>query len=119
MIRIEVALNQSWMSWCTVINCNNKAKAKIRECLISDYLKIHSTHLIICHPKWKIYENFQTAIPKNKENMFIAILLSFFIIYFERTQAEAHSEPYQIFKMKFLAKVVNISRGVFATDSNI
>ena len=31
IIRLEVALNQSWMSWCAVINCNNKAKTKNRE----------------------------------------------------------------------------------------
>ena len=28
---VEVALNQLWMSWCTVKNCNNKAKTKNRE----------------------------------------------------------------------------------------
>ena len=64
----------------------------IEKCLISDYLKIQvfikigfmlqATHLIICHPELKIYENFLTAISRNKPNMFIAILLNFFIIYF-------------------------------------
>ena len=87
---------------------------------------LQATQLIICHPKWKIYEKFQTAIPKNKQNMFIAFLLSFFMIYFAnfiyselRTEAEVYSEPYQIFKMMFFVKIVNISRGVFTTDSNI
>ena len=41
-----------------------------------------TTHLIICHSKSKIFENFQTATPRNKQNMFIAILLSFFILCF-------------------------------------
>ena len=43
---------------------------------------LQATHLIICHPKSKISENFGTAIPRNNQNMLIAILLSFFIIYF-------------------------------------
>ena len=37
---MEVALNQSSMSWCAVINSSNKAETKNRKCLISDYLKI-------------------------------------------------------------------------------
>ena len=90
--------------------------------LISDYLKIQvfvkigfmlqATHLIIYHPKSKIYKNFWTAIPRNKQNMFIAILLSYFIyillisfIQNCRNLGEAYSEPYQIFKITFLAKI--------------
>ena len=62
----------------------------------------------------EIYEEFRTAIPSNKQNMFIAILLRFFItcfvnfIYSElpnSTQTEAYSEPYQRFKIQFLAKI--------------
>ena len=69
-----------------------KQKQKIENCLISDYLKIQvlikirfmlqATHLIICRPKSRIDENFRTAISRNKQNMFIVILLSFFMIYF-------------------------------------
>ena len=70
---------------------------------------LQATHLIISHPKSKIYKNFQTAIPRNKQNMFTAILLSFLITYFANsiyselpnsTQAEAYSELYQRFKME-------------------
>ena len=32
--------------------------------------------------KIEVFENFRTAIPRNKRNMFIAIILSFFIAYF-------------------------------------
>ena len=68
---------------------------------------LQAAQLIICHPKSKIYENFQTAIPKNKHNMFITILLSFFITYFTNSiselpsslQAEEYSEPHQRFKI--------------------
>ena len=88
---------------------------------------LQAAELIICHPKLKIYESFWAAIPKNKRNMFIAILLSFFITYFanfiqelpKSLQAEAYSEPYQRFKMLFLAKIVNSSRGIFRTELNI
>ena len=59
----------------------------IEKYLISDYLKIQrfikiGFMLQATHPKSKIYENFRTAIPRNKQNMFIAILLSFFVIHF-------------------------------------
>ena len=76
----------------------------------------------------EIYEEFRTAIPSNKQNMFIAILLRFFItcfvnfIYSElpnSTQTEAYSEPYQRFKIQFLAKIVSSSKGVFRTESNM
>ena len=59
------------------------------------------------------------------QNIFIAIILSFFFanfIYSELPnliQAEAHSEPYQRFKMQFLTKIVNSSKGMFRTESNI
>ena len=43
---------------------------------------LQAAQLIICHSKSKNFENFWTAIPRNKRNMFIAILLSFFITYF-------------------------------------
>ena len=95
MIRIEVALNQSWMSWYAVI---------IVQVLIKIKFMLQATHLIICHPKWKIYENFQTAIPKNKQNMFIAILLSFFMIYFANFM---------------YSELPNSSRGIFRALSNI
>ena len=36
-----------------------------------------------------------------------------------RTQAETYSEPYQRFKMTYLAKIGNSSRGVFTTESNM
>ena len=36
---VEVALNQSWMSWCAVINCNNKGKTKNRE--VSEDTSVH------------------------------------------------------------------------------
>ena len=63
------------------------------ESAASDYLKIQvfikigamlqAAQVIICHPKSKIYENIRTAaIPRNEQNMFIAILLSFCITYF-------------------------------------
>ena len=86
---------------------------------------LQAAQLIICHPKSKIYENFRTAIPRNKRNMFIAILLSFFItslanfIYSElpnSIQAEAYSEPYQRFKMQFLAKMLTV-REVYSERS--
>ena len=86
----------------------------IGKCLISGYLKIQvlikigfilqATHLIICHPKSKIYENFRTAIPRNKPNMFIAILLSFFIIYFANF---------------IYSELLNSGRGIFRALSNI
>ena len=111
---VEVALNQSWMSWCAVINCNNKTKKIIEKCLISDYLKIQvfikigfmlqATHLIICHPNLKIYENFRTAISRNKQNKFIAILLSFFMIYFANF---------------IYSGLPNSGRGIFRALSNI
>ena len=209
---MEVALNQSWMSWCAVITCNNKTKKyrssrpeefckkrvlrdfvkftgkdlchslffkkvaelrpstllkkrlcfrcfpvnfaellrtpffleylwwlllkTIEKCLISDHLKIQvflktgfmlqATHLLICDPKSKIYENFRKTIPRNNPNMFIAILLSFLIyilpISFIQncwTQAEAYSKPSQTFKMTFLGKILNVSSGVFTTKSNM
>ena len=88
---------------------------------------LQAAQLIICHPKSKIYKTFPTAIPMNKRNMFITILLSFFITYFANfiqelpnsVQPETYSEPYQRFKMQFLAKIVNSSWGVFRTESNI
>ena len=64
----------------------------------------------------------------NKQNMIIAILFSFFLTYFadfiyselpNSTQVEAYSELYQKSKMQFLWKIVNSSRGVFRTESNI
>ena len=70
---------------------------------------LQATQLIICNPKSKIYENFQTAILRNKQDMFTVILLSFLITYFANsiyselpnsTQAEAYSEPYLRFKMQ-------------------
>ena len=131
---VEVALNQSWISWCAVINCNNKAKMKNREMSYFRLSKDSSDHKDQIHPTGHLLdnlpskiENFQIAISKNKQNMFIAILLGFFMIYFANfiyselpnSQAEAYSEPYQIFKMTFLAKISNISRGAFTTNSNI
>ena len=83
---------------------------------------LQAAQLIICHLKSKIYENFRKAIPGKKQNMFIAILLSFIITFFANLiyselansiQVETYSEPYQRFKMQFLAKIVNISKGVF------
>ena len=64
----------------------------------------------------------------NKQNMFIAILWNFFITYFANfiysellnsILVEAYSEPYQRFKMQFLEKIVNNSRGIFRTESSI
>ena len=82
--------------------------------LISDNLKIQvfikigfmlqTTHLIICNPKLKIYKNFQTAIPRNKQNMVIAILLGFFIIYFANY---------------IYSELLNSGRGIFRALSNI
>ena len=88
---------------------------------------LQAAKLIICQPKLKIYENFQTAITGNKRNMVIVILLSFFITYFANfikelpnsMQAETYSERYQRFKMLFWAKIVNSSRGIFRMELNI
>ena len=94
---------------------------------------LQATHLTICHPKLKIYYNFRAVIPTNKQNMFIAILLSFFITYFANfiyselpnsIQVEAYSVPYQRFKMTLLAKIINsstfhVNSSVFTTESNI
>ena len=88
---------------------------------------LQAAKLIICQPKLKIYKNFQTAITGNQRNMFIVILLSFFITYFANfikelpnsMQAETYSEPYQRFKMLFWAKIVNSSRGIFRMELNI
>ena len=88
---------------------------------------LQAVQLIICDPKSKIDGNFWTAIPRNKRNMLIAILLIFFITYFANfiwelpnsVQAETYSEPYQRFKIKFLVKIGNSSRWVFRTESNI
>ena len=119
------------MCWCATINCNNK---KNNGSAISDYLKIKvfikggvmlpAAKLIICHPKSKIYEHFRRAIPRNKRNVFLAILLSVFITCFtsfikelpNSIQAEVYSESYQRFKIQFLATIVNSSRGVFRTE---
>ena len=49
---------------------------------IKDWIHVTGHHLIICHPKSNIYRSFGTAIPRNKYNIIIAILLSFFRIYF-------------------------------------
>ena len=66
------------------------------------------------------YKNIQTAISKNKQDTFIAILLSFFIVCFDyfifselpnSIQAVAYSGPYQRIKVEFLVEIVN--RGVF------
>ena len=76
---------------------------------------LQAVQLIICHPKSRIYENIQTVIPRNEQNMFIVILLSFFITYFANfiyselpnsIPAEAYLEPCQRFDMQFLAKIV-------------
>ena len=88
---------------------------------------LQAARLMICHPKSKSYENVRTAIPGNKRNMFLAILLSFLKTYFtsfieelpSSIQSEAYLEPYQRFKMQFLATIVNSSRGVFRTESDI
>ena len=84
---------------------------------------LQAAKLIICQPKLKIYKNFQTAITGNQRNMFIVILLSFFITYFANFIKELpnsmHSETYQRFKMLFLAKIVNSSRGIFRMELNI
>ena len=52
--------------------------------------------------------------------MFIAILLSFFITYFanfiEELPNSMQAEAYQRFKMQFLVKIVNRSRGAFRTE---
>ena len=100
---------------CAVIDCN-KTKKIIEKCLISDYLKIQMfikigfmlqvVQLIICHPKSKIYENLQTAIPGNKQNMFIAILLSFFITYLAK---------FRLFRIAVLSR----GRGIFRALSKI
>ena len=43
---------------------------------------LQAAQLIICNQKLKIYKNFRTTIPRNKQNMFITILLTSFITYF-------------------------------------
>ena len=89
---------------------------------------LQATQMIICHPKSKIYENVLNSYSHEQAGMFIAILLSFFITYFayfiyselpNLIQAEEYSEPYQRFKMQFLVKIVNSSRGAFCVESNI
>ena len=69
-----------------------------------------AAQLIICHSKLKIQENFQTGIPRNKWNILIAILLSFFIKYFANFIQELPNSmqtlwsPFQRFKMQFFGK---------------
>ena len=126
------------MSCCPVINCNSKTKNN-REVFYFQLTKNTSVHkglihatgaqLKLCSQKQETFnENFLTAIPRNKRNMFIAILLSFFITYFANfihkelsssIKAETYSEPYKEFKMQFLAKMFNSSRGAFRTESRI
>ena len=73
MIRIEVALNQLWMSWCAVINCTGVHK---------DY-QIHATGHPLDNLPFKMENLQEFSISYSQEqNMFIAILLSFFMIYF-------------------------------------
>ena len=57
---------------------------------------LQATHLIICHPKSK---TFQTVIPRNKQNIIIAILLSFFMTYmFKERQKLRKTCKWVIFK---------------------
>ena len=111
-------------------------KKILDKCLISDYLNmqvfikigfmLQVMLLIICNPKLKIYENFWTSIPRNKQNIllpcfWISLLYILLISFIQncQSQAEAYSEPYQIFKMIFLAKIIDIFRGLFTMESNI
>ena len=102
---------------------------------------VQAAQLIICHPKSKIYENFRTAIPRNKWNMLIpffsvssqnALLVSFNCQtqYRQRhiqnpikdlrcsfwrqqlTVPELYSEQSQTSKMKFFEKNI-FSRPLF------
>ena len=62
------------MSMCAVINCNNKKNTSEvshlrlpRDTSVhKDWIHVMHRPVEICHPKSKIYENFWTAIPKNK-----------------------------------------------------
>ena len=103
----------------------------IEKCLISDYLKIQvfikigfmlqASHLIICDPKSKLFEHYyweQTEYVYCHSFEFLHNLLISFIQNCW-TEAESYSEPYQIFKMTFLTKIINISRGIFTIESNI
>ena len=77
--------------------------------------------------KIEYLQKYSKAIPRNKWNMINAILLSFFIIYFANfiwelpnsIQAEAYSEPYQRFKMQFLAKIVKFQRRIQNRDEHL
>ena len=89
-----------------------------------------TAQLIIFHLKLKVYKNIPTAIARNKQNMFIAILSSFFIFFgknssrsVSRTESnikdkafwEKHCQPFTIYTKSSILDIRLSS--VFAKDS--
>ena len=62
---MEVALNQSWMSWCAFINCNNKAKTKNTEVSYFLLSKDTSVHKDQIHATGHPLDN----LPSKMENL--------------------------------------------------
>ena len=85
---------------------------------------LQGSQSIICDPKLKIYKKFWTAIPRNKQNMFICSLPFFeFLLnklcWFHVRIAKL-STSRGIFRALFsFWWKVNSSRGIFRTESNI
>ena len=63
---------------------------------------LQAAQLIIFYPKSKIYENFRTAIPRNKRNMLISILLSFLIKYFTSVLQSYNRISIETFRIQIL-----------------
>ena len=134
---VEAALNQSWLSWCAVINYNSKTKnnREVSYFRLSKDTSVHKDWIHATgHPldnlpsKIKSLRKFSNSYSQEQTEHVYCHSLSFFIIYFAnfiyselncRTQAEVYLAPYQRFKMTLLAEIINNSRGVFTTESNI